>query len=377
MVKRRVESVKADVSLLGFGCMRLPVLDGDSSKIDYPAAQKMIDRAIAAGVNYFDTAWPYHNKMSEIFVGAALSKYPRDSYYLASKMPTWEKFAAPQEDMEKLFSEQLRKCRTDYFDFYLVHSLDVEHYNSFKRYGMYDFLKKKKDEGKIRHLGFSFHDNPELLKDIVKHYVWEFAQIQLNYLDWELQDAKGEYEILTENRLPVIVMEPVRGGALATLNDKALAILKKANPAASPASWAIRFAASLPNVMTVLSGMSSLEQVEDNLKTMERFTPLNDAEYEVLQEAAAAYRASDAIPCTNCRYCADCPAGVNIPRIFSHYNLYQVSKNKGGFMGNYRTLLEREKAHNCVNCGQCMEHCPQGIKIPDRLKEIAAFAAAG
>ncbi|MDR2211019.1 MAG: aldo/keto reductase, partial [Spirochaetaceae bacterium] len=186
MVKRHIDSLGVDVSLLGFGCMRFPIINNDYSKIDYPQAQKMIDRAFERGVNYFDTAWPYHEKMSEVFVGEALSKYPRDSYFLASKMPTWESFPSPREDMEKLFSEQLKKCRVDYFDFYLIHSLDKEHLKNCRNYQMYEFLKKKKDEGKIRRLGFSFHDNPELLEEIVRSYTWDFAQIQLNYLDWEV-----------------------------------------------------------------------------------------------------------------------------------------------------------------------------------------------
>jgi predicted aldo/keto reductase-like oxidoreductase len=356
--------------------MRLPLIDNKPGQIDYPQAQKMIDRAFEMGVNYFDTAWPYHEKQSEVFVGEALSKYPRDRYFLASKMPTWETFASPREDMEKLFSEQLKKCRVDYFDFYLVHSLDTEHLENCRKYQMYEFLKEKKDEGKIRRLGFSFHANSELLEEIVTSYTWDFAQIQLNYLDWELLNARGLYEYLTREGLPVIVMEPVRGGALATLNDTAANLLKKANPQGSISSWAIRFAASLPNVMTVLSGMSTQEQVEDNLKTLSDFKPLDDGEYRVISEAVTAYRASGTIPCTGCRYCIDCPQGVAIPRIFSQYNLYQVEKNKGRFANNYRSLLEREKAHNCVTCGLCMTHCPQQIKIPDLLKDIAAFAAA-
>ncbi|MDR2101695.1 MAG: aldo/keto reductase, partial [Treponema sp.] len=230
--------------------------------------------------------------------------------------------------------------------------------------------------GKIRRLGFSFHDNPELLEEIVRSYTWDFAQIQLNYLDWEVLNAKRLYECLTENHIPVVVMEPVRGGALAALSDKAAALLKKADPQASISSWAIRFAASLPNVMTVLSGMTTLEQVEDNTHTLSDFKPLSEEEYRVLNEAVAAYRASGTIPCTGCRYCTDCPQGVAIPRIFSHYNLYQIDKNKGAFTNNYQSLLEQEKAHNCVGCGLCMTHCPQQIKIPDFLKEIATFAKA-
>jgi predicted aldo/keto reductase-like oxidoreductase len=377
MIKRHIDSLGADISLLGFGCMRLPVVGQDPARIDYPAAQSMVDRAIKEGVNYFDTAWPYHERMSEVFVGDTLAKYPRDRYFLASKMPSWEAFTSPAKNMETRFSEQLKKCKTGYFDFYLAHSLDRDNYKRFKQYGMYEFLKKKKAEGKIRRLGFSFHDSPELLKEIIDCYDWEFVQIQLNYLDWNILRAKECYELLTERHLPVIVMEPVRGGALATLNDKAAGILQKADPGASTASWAMRFAASLPNVMTVLSGMSTMDQLEDNVKTISNLKPLDEAESKALAEAAAMYQASGAIPCTGCRYCSDCPAGVDIPRIFSIYNFYQVYKNRIAFNNSYHALSANAQAHNCTVCGQCMTHCPQGIKVPDRLSEIASFAAVG
>jgi predicted aldo/keto reductase-like oxidoreductase len=241
---------------------------------------------------------------------------------------------------------------------------------------MYGYLSKQKEAGRIRRLGFSFHADPSLLEEVVKSYQWDFAQIQLNYVDWEMLNAKRFYDFLTEHKIPVVVMEPVRGGALATLNDKASEILKKADPQASLASWALRFAASLPNVMTVLSGMSSPEQLEDNLKTMKAFKPLSGEDLKTLKEAAAAYIASGTVPCTACRYCMDCPAGVDIPRIFSQYNHYQIRKNRDTFMGTYKYLLEKEKAHNCVNCGRCVKLCPQGIAIPRHLKEIAEFAAS-
>jgi predicted aldo/keto reductase-like oxidoreductase len=375
MEKRKIQSLNAEVSLLGFGLMRLPVVNGDKSKIDYEVAQKMVDRAFKAGVNYFDTAYPYHEKMSEVFAGDTLSKYPRDSYYLASKMPTWD-LCASEADVERIFEEQLKKCKTDYFDFYLVHSFDPEHYDRFKNFKMYEYLSRQKEKGRIRRLGFSFHSNPALLEEIVKSYKWDFVQIQLNYVDWEMLNAKRFYDFLTEQKLPVVVMEPVRGGALATLNEKAAGILKAAAPDSSVASWAIRFAASLPNVMVVLSGMSTPEQLEDNLKTMTPFKALSEGDQKVLKEAAAAYIASGTIPCTGCRYCMDCPAGVDIPRVFSQYNHYQLTKRKDSFIGTYRYLLEKEKAHNCVNCGRCVTLCPQGIDIPKHLKEIAEFAAS-
>ncbi|MDR0732180.1 MAG: aldo/keto reductase [Treponema sp.] len=375
MEKRQIPSLNAGVSLLGFGLMRLPVTGSDKSKIDYSVAGSMVDRAIEGGINYFDTAYVYHERKSEIFAGDVLSKYKRESYYLATKMPTWD--AVPSAaDVPRVFEKQLKKCKTDYFDFYLVHSFDHDHYEQFIKYNMYDYLSKQKEAGRIRRLGFSFHADPSLLEKVVKNHTWDFAQIQLNYVDWEMLNAKRFYDFLTENRIPVVVMEPVRGGALAALNDKASGILKKAAPQASLASWAIRFAASLPNVMTVLSGMSTPEQLEDNLKTMTPFRPLSEEDYKTIKEAAAAYIASGTVPCTGCRYCMDCPAGVDIPRIFSQYNHYQISKNRNTFTGTYRYLLEKEKAHNCVNCGRCVKLCPQGIDIPKHLKEIAEFAAS-
>jgi predicted aldo/keto reductase-like oxidoreductase len=374
MEKRKVESLGAEVSLLGFGLMRLPVIGSDKSKIDYPQAEKMLDMAFQGGINYFDTAYPYHEGKSEIFVGDVLSQRDRSSYYLASKMPTWE-LAKSEDDVKRIFDDQLKKCKTGYFDFYLAHSFDPGHFEHFKRLRMYDFLRKKKEEGRIKRLGFSFHSNPDLLAQIVEGYEWEFVQIQLNYVDWDLLNARRFYEYLEAHKLPVIVMEPVRGGALASLNEKAAGILKALRPEASLASWAIRFAASLPQVLTVLSGMSSVEQMTDNLKTFNPFVPLSPEEQETVQRAAQAYNDSGTIPCTSCRYCMDCPAGVNIPVVFRQYNYYQLSKKRDTFTNTYRYLPEGEKAHNCVSCGACVKLCPQGIEIPRFMKEITAFAA--
>jgi predicted aldo/keto reductase-like oxidoreductase len=379
MEKRKISSLDAEVSLLGFGCMRLPLVQKDKPDIDYRLGQEMVDRAFESGVNYFDTAWMYHQGLSETFIGGALSKYPRESFYLATKMPSW--LAASEAEVEKIFSEQLRKCKTEYFDFYLAHNLSRGNFKRFQELKIYEFLAKKKEEGKIRRLGFSFHDNPEILEKVASAYPWEFAQIQLNYVDWETLDARRQYEILTQRNIPVIVMEPVRGGALASLNEKALGILKEADPQASAASWALRFAASLPNVVTVLSGMSNPGQVEENLATFGNFRPLSETEQAVLGEAAAAYRASGTIACSGCRYCMPCPAGVDIPRVFAIYNHYKAQNDARMapivFRNTYITLLETEKAHNCAECGQCETHCPQGIKIPGHMKDIAAFAAAG
>lgn len=353
-------------SKLGFGCMRLPLREG-SSDIDYEKAEAMIDYAYSRGVNYFDTAYPYHEQKSEAFIGRALKKYPRESFYLADKMPGW--LVKNVQDAEKIFETQLERCQTGYFDFYLCHALSEENFKVYEEQGIYDFLKEKKAQGYIKNLGFSFHDTPDVLEYIVDKYEWDFAQLQINYLDWERQNAKKQYEILERAGLACIVMEPVRGGALAALCPEATEILEKACPGNSPASWALRFAASLPNVMTVLSGMSTEGQVIENVEIMTDFKPLTDDEARTLNRAKKVYLEVMTIPCTNCRYCSGCPEWIDIPKIFSMYNDYKISKNAASFKEKYEKL-GMSNAASCVCCGHCMRHCPQGIKIPDRLAEI-------
>jgi predicted aldo/keto reductase-like oxidoreductase len=291
-------------------------------------------------------------------------------------MPLWTLDSARQA--EEIFARQLEKCRVDYFDFYLLHSLNEEHYQIALKFDIYGLLARKKQQGLIKHLGFSFHDNPSLLARIVSAHSWDFAQIQLNYIDWQALEAKRQYEILVRRQIPVVIMEPLRGGALATLNPQAVNILQNAAPGASPASWALRYAASLPGVLTVLSGMSDLEQVRDNIATMERFQPLADEERAWLEQAGNAYLASGVIPCTNCRYCMDCPSGVNIPRVFAVYNHYRTINNSFAsaiFVNNYRTLNPEEQAGKCTGCDRCLEYCPQSINIPHQMQMIAALAS--
>lgn len=369
METRNFPSIGLDVSLLGYGCMRFPTLDGQDARIDEPAAQALIDRALERGVNYFDTAYPYHGGMSEGCLGRALARHPRGSFYLADKLPCW-KVKTPQET-EALFEEQLERCGVDYFDFYLAHALSVEHYADFEAAGSYEVLERRKAEGKIRRLGFSFHDSPALLERILSEHQWDFVQIQLNYLDWTLQSAKEQYEIIVSHGLPVIVMEPVRGGALAKLSDKACAILKAAAPERSAASWAIRYAASLPGVMTVLSGMSNTAQLEDNLASLSPLVPLSDAERAVLQDALAAYLGAGTIPCTGCRYCMDCPAGVDIPKSFAMYNQFKLDGRTGHLLNSYNYMGAAHQPERCVSCGACRSKCPQHIDIPNRLAEVA------
>lgn len=369
MVLKEYKNSGKKISLLGFGCMRFPRLYSDRVDIDSELSQKMIDYAYQNGVNYFDTAYPYHGGQSEIFIGKALKKYPRDSFYLADKMPGW--LVNKYEDVEKIFDEQLKRCQVDYFDFYLCHALGKENLKVYDKIDIYSFLFKKKQEGKIRHLGFSFHDSPDVLEYIVDKYQWDFAQIQLNYLDWKVQNARIQYEILEKNNLPCIVMEPVRGGTLSTLCEDSVKILKNANPNESIASWAIRFAASLPNVMTVLSGMSTFEQVKDNVDTISNFKKLTDDEYLTIENAVEQYCKSITIPCTGCRYCMDCDSGVDIPEMFKLYNQYILSKAENLYIQLYSQIDSKKQAHNCISCNKCVKNCPQKIDIPENLKKIS------
>ncbi len=372
MLKREYKNTGDMISVLGLGCMRFPKVEG-SEMIDREKAQQVVDLAYARGVNYFDTAYRYHEGDSEPFIGEALKKYPRESFHLATKMPMW--MVKSPEDAPRIFEDQLHRCQVEYFDFYLCHAMGAASFETMKANGVYEYLKKEKEAGRIRRLGFSFHDSPAVLRQILDYGEWDFTQIQLNYLDWELQDAKGQYELLTERGIPVVVMEPVRGGALASLCDEADAVFKAARPDKSVASWAVRYVASLPNVMTVLSGMTTVEQVEDNTATMIDFEPLTDADRKVIDEALEAYRKNKTIPCTGCRYCMDCPFGVDIPGVFKAYNTFAIGRNKGQLRAQIEALGEGHGPEMCQACGKCMKLCPQHIQIPDRMKEIAALLA--
>ena len=366
-----------ELSRLGFGTMRLPVKNiikrEANPSIDYAEGQRLIDYAYEQGVNYFDTAYMYHAGKSEKFIGTALKKYPRESYYLVDKLPIW--MCLKKSDMEKIFKNQLERTGADYFDNYLLHALDGGAFDKCEKYGAYDFLKKKQAEGKIKNIGFSFHGTIEDLERIVAAHEWDFAQIQLNYLDWTNQKAKEQYDILTNAGIPVIVMEPVRGGKLADVPKEAEAMFKAADPNASIASWAIRFCASLPNVQTILSGMNSMEQVQDNINALTDFKPLTDAEMRLCFNAAAIINKKNVIPCTGCDYCADCPKGIKISSIFAAYNDYKNGNiTIDESYQRYLDIPSENNASSCVKCGKCATHCPQGIKIPDLLHgEIEDF----
>jgi predicted aldo/keto reductase-like oxidoreductase len=361
-----------NISLLGFGLMRLPVKSGYAD-IDKNIALEMVDVAIKSGINYFDTAWMYHEGESEIFAGEALSHYKRSSYFLASKMPLM--FLKDKSDVDKIFAEQLKKCKTDYFDFYLLHGIQRSFVKLTKDLGVYENLLKKKEAGLIKQLGFSIHDRPELLKQTVDEHQYDFAQIQLNYVDWELQDSKIQYQILADKKIPVIIMEPVRGGSLAKLCDEAIKIFKDADPEASPASWALRFTATLPQVQVVLSGMSTMEQLKDNIKTFSPLKPITEDEQKVIDNALTAYNKSSFVPCTACRYCMDCPEGVEIPKNLAIYNNYERMLEEKHpmaaliFKTEYGLLKEKEQSLACISCEECVKHCPQHIDIPHWMDE--------
>lgn len=363
-----------EVSLLGLGAMRLPcktpIKREANPLIDYKKGQVLVDAAYNSGVNYFDTAYMYHAGKSEKFIGTALKKFPRDSYFLADKLPIW--MCPKKSDMEKVFRKQLERTGHDYFDFYLLHSLNKENYEKCEKFGAYEFLIEKQREGKIKNIGFSFHGTIEDLKRIISEHKWDFAQIQMNYLDWKNQNAEEQYRILTDAGIPVIVMEPVRGGKLAEVSPEIEEMFKKAKPNNSVASWAISFVASHPNVMTILSGMNSVEQMNDNLNTLTDFEPMTETELKICQNAAAMINKSEIIPCTGCDYCSDCPKDVKISTIFSVYN-----KSKTGEL----TEEQSRKAYNnidvgadaCISCGKCASHCPQSIKIPSMLEKIKSL----
>ncbi len=367
--RRAYRGTGMTLPMLGFGLMRLPRVAPDRPEIDYVQLKRFIERALEAGVNYFDTAYFYHGGLSEVAVGEVLSQFPRDSYYLADKMPISK--LRTEEDVERIWNEQLARTKAGYFDFYLLHALNRDLWQRANDFHVYEFLKQKQAEGKIRKLGFSFHDAPEVLEEICRARPWDFAMIQLNYLDWTHYKSKEQYEILTRHDIPVVVMEPLRGGALANLPQDAGAIFTNTDPTVSHASWAFRYVGSLPNVICILSGMAQLEHLEDNIKTFADFRPLTEADQKVVATVLDTYLKKGTIPCTDCQYCMPCAADVNIPGIFA---LYNRTKDKGleHLRAEYARLPEEERAEACVDCDACNRKCPQQLNIPDLLKRIQA-----
>lgn len=366
MDRNHIEKLGASLPRLGFGCMRFPVKD---NKIDFEAARELICYAMDNGLNYFDTAYNYHGGESQEFLGKVLTEFKREDYYLTNKLPVWK--VKEDGDAERLFNEQLEKCNTDYFDFYLLHSLNKNTIKTVEKFNLYDFILKKKAEGKIKNIGFSYHDNNEILEKFAASYKWDFAQLQINYWDWSEDDAKGAYEILEKNNIPCFVMEPVRGGFLASFAPGAMVHFEKYGPNKSVASWALRWVAGLPNVAIILSGMSNMEQLKDNLDTFTNLKTLNNDEMNIIDTVVEELRKIKPVPCTGCRYCMDCQFGVDIPKIFEVYNDYKKSENISIAARSYFTFTdEKARGDKCQKCGECMPKCPQQINIPEELEKI-------
>ena len=373
MMYRDFQDVK--LSALGMGAMRLPVVDGDDSKIDEAAAFAMVDEAMARGVNYYDTAWGYHSGNSELVMGKALARHPREKFYLATKFPGYD--LSNMGKVEEIFEKQLEKCQVEYFDFYLFHNVCEMNIDAYldPKYGTYDYLLAQKKNGRIRHLGFSAHGDYDVMKRFLEAYGkdMEFCQIQLNYLDWDFQDAKRKVELLNQWNIPVWVMEPLRGGKLASLAPEDEAKLKALRPDEGIPAWAFRYLQSIPSVVVTLSGMSNMEQMKDNIATFETDKPLNETELETLHAIAQGMVKKIVLPCTACHYCTShCPQGLDIPNLLSLYNEHCFTQ--GGFIAPMAlSAIPADKQPSaCIGCRSCEAVCPQGIKISEAMADFTA-----
>ncbi len=377
------------LSALGFGAMRMPKT-GSGESIDEGKARALIETAYAGGVNYFDTAYRYHGGESEPFLGKVLSQFPRDTWHMATKMPghmmrhengRYSFFGLlagrPSLSPAQVFEEQLNRCAVDYFDFYLLHNVCETAYGFYtdEDVAVVEYLQTQKKAGRIRHLGFSAHGRADTIDRFLTRYpIFEFVQIQLNYLDWTLQDAAAKYGAIQRHGLPIVAMEPCRGGRLASLSPEADAMLKSAQPGRSIASWAFRFLLSLSGVQVILSGMTTMEQLQDNLATFSREDPLSDTEQALAQKAAGTLL--DMIPCTACRYCSDeCPKGLDIPKLISLYNEFRF-ENPSTLQFTMGAMKKEELPAACIQCGACAQVCPQGIRVPEVLSAFAEALAA-
>ncbi len=360
-----------ELSALGMGAMRLPVIDKNDEKIDESAAAEMVKYAFEQGINYFDTAWGYHSGNSELVMGKILSGYPREKFYLATKFPGYD--LSNMTKVEEIFEKQLKKCQVSYFDFYLFHNVCEMNINEYldKKYGIFEYLMKQKENGRIRHLGFSAHGSCEVMRRFLEAYGkhMEFCQIQLNYIDWKFQEAKEKVELLKAYDIPVWVMEPVRGGTLASLSDENTEKLKALRPDEKIPAWAFRFIQTIPEVVVTLSGMSNFEQLEENIHTFETEKPLDSKEMDTILEIAD--KMAGGVPCTACHYCTShCPQGIDIPSMLKLYNEHTFTG--GGFIAPMAlsAVPEDKKPSACVGCRSCEAVCPQQIKISEVLSDF-------
>ncbi len=371
MIYKQFQDIR--LSALGLGAMRLPVLEGKDAQIDEPAAQEMVDYAMEYGVNYYDTAWGYHSGQSELALGRALARYPRESFYLATKFPGYD--LNNMGRVEEIFEAQLKKCQVDYFDFYLFHNVCEMNIDAYldPQYGIDAYLTAQKANGCIRHLGFSAHGSVPVIRRFLEAYGdhIEFCQLQINYLDWTFQDARAKVELLKEYNIPVWVMEPLRGGRLAKLGESHTRRLNALRPDEATPAWAFRFLQTIPEVTMILSGMSNMAQLQDNVHTFETEKPLAEGELSELMEIADEILGRKALPCTACRYCTDhCPQGLDIPELIKLYNEHNFTE--GGFIAPMALTAypEEKKPSACVGCRSCEAVCPQQIKISEVMKDF-------
>jgi len=367
MEYRKMEKIGVETSLLGFGCMRFPILE--NGKINEPESERMLDAAYKGGVTYFDTAYPYHDGDSEPFAGRALNKYERSSYFLATKLPCWK--VQTLDDAKELFESQLTRLDKDYVDFYLLHSLGRESWDRMVSLGVIEYCEELKAQGRIRHFGFSFHDEYPVFEEIISYRKWDFCQIQLNYMDVDEQAGMKGYLLAEKLGIPVVVMEPVKGSSIAAFPEDITAIFREVTPEASTASWALRWVGSLPNVKVILSGMSTMEQVQDNLKTFSPFVPLSKDESAAVDKVVQVLNTRVNNGCTGCKYCMPCPFGIDIPYNFKVWNTYGIFRNAGQVNWEWKLSMEdKYKAKNCTECGVCEAACPQKIHIREDLKRV-------
>lgn len=373
MIYRDFQDLK--LSALGMGAMRLPVMAGDDSVIDEAATEEMVAYAMGKGINYFDTAWGYHGGHSEEVMGRALSKYPRESFYLATKFPGYD--LSNMDKVEEIFEEQLKKCGVDYFDFYLFHNVCEMNIDAYldEKYGIYQYLLKQKEAGRIRHLGFSAHGSYEVMKRFLEAYGsgMEFCQIQLNYLDWSFQGAEAKAELLRGCGIPIWVMEPLRGGKLAVLPEESMEKLKEFRPEEKAPAWAFRFLQSVPGVTVILSGMSNFQQLQENISTFEEDQPLRKEEMDIVLAIADEMLGKAALPCTACHYCVShCPKQLDIPSLLELYNEHCFTG--GGFLAPMALMAVPKDKHPdaCIGCRSCEAVCPQQIKISEAMADFSA-----
>lgn len=385
MLYRTLGKTNEKVSALGFGCMRLPIIDGDTTKIDEEKAIKMIRHAIDEGVNYVDTAYPYHGTgmgnggESEPFVGRALKDGYREKIKLATKLPSW--LIKTREDMDKYLNEQLERLQTDHIDFYLVHALGISTWENLKKLGIDEFLDSAIKDGRIKYAGFSFHDKLEVFKGIVDYYDWSFCQIQYNYLDEEFQAGTEGLHYAADKGLGVVIMEPLRGGKIVkSLPDAVMNTFDESDIKRSPAEWALRWVWNHPEVSVVLSGMNIMDNVTENIRVASETLPnsLSEKELEIMDKVKKVFKERIKVNCTACEYCMPCPVGVNIPKNFTYYNEYSLfvtPETEKELKSRYSSVSANERADKCVECGKCEGHCPQSIKIREELKNVTALFA--